>query len=150
MPSQYEIDKVFMKMAGNISSLSNCAKTKVGALAAIDNRPVITGYNGTPPGHENCCDHFAYGDLTNHRRWSIDNEVHAEMNVINFAAKEGISLEGATLYCTLQPCNQCIKNFPAVGIKRVVYKDLYDGVESPKFTEDFLLKSGIELVRIQD
>ena len=65
-----------------------------------------------------------------HRKWSDDNEIHAELNAINFAAKHGISLDGATLYCSLQPCMQCSKNLPAVGIKRIVFDTFYDRVDN--------------------
>ena len=49
-------------------------------------------------------------------------EIHAEMNAIIWAARKGISIEGATIYVTLEPCSECSKNLIASGIKRIVYE----------------------------
>ena len=51
--------------------------------------------------------------------------VHAEQNAICQAAKLGVSLEGATLYCTHQPCTICTRLIINSGIKRVIYKYPY-------------------------
>lgn len=62
--------------------------------------------------------------------------VHAEMSAISDAARRGLSVKGATLYCTTFPCHMCARHIIAAGIKRVVYiepypksmaKDLYRG-----------------------
>jgi dCMP deaminase len=150
MPTRENLDKVFLNVAKEIGSLSSCISKKVGAVAVKDGRLLSTGYNGTPPGHQNCCDHFKDKDPSTHREWSNMHETHAEMNVLNFAAKNGISLNGATLYCTLQPCWQCSKNFGAAGITRVVYKDLYDAVTNTSEIEEFLRLSGITIERLSD
>jgi len=46
---------------------------------------------------------------------------HAEQNAINFAARFGISIEGATVYTTHLPCSWCSKSIVNAGITRVVY-----------------------------
>ena len=51
--------------------------------------------------------------------------VHAEQNAICQAAKMGISLEGATLYCTHQPCVICARIIINSGVKRIIYKHGY-------------------------
>jgi len=48
------------------------------------------------------------------------------MNAIMFAAKNGISVDGATLYCNYFPCQHCLKNLVQTGIIRIVYKNEYD------------------------
>lgn len=142
-------DKVFLKVTNEIAELSHCVKTHVGAVAVIDNRIVITGINGTPPGHDNCdevhdpetFDHAA------HRLWADANEIHAEQNVINFAAKHHICLDGATLYVNLEPCIQCRKNLTTAGVVRIVYAKPYDRVteEDRTFANEFLRKSKVKI-----
>jgi cytidine deaminase len=51
--------------------------------------------------------------------------VHAEMSAIMDAARRGISLQGATLYCTTFPCHMCARHIIASGIKRVVFIEPY-------------------------
>lgn len=51
--------------------------------------------------------------------------VHAEMSALSDAARKGISVEGATLYCTTFPCHICAKLIVAAGIKKVIYLEPY-------------------------
>jgi cytidine deaminase len=51
--------------------------------------------------------------------------VHAEMSAITDAARRGLSVEGATLYCTTFPCHICARHIISCGIKRVVYIEPY-------------------------
>lgn len=134
MPSQYEIDQKSLDIAEIIASYSKCVSHHVGAVAVKDGRILATGYNGTPSGCINCSDYWQNyipeKDRNGHKDWSDKFEVHAEMNVISFAAKHGISIEGATLYSTVQPCMHCTKNLINAGITRIVYKHKYDRMES--------------------
>lgn len=109
---------------------SNCVSRKVGAVIAKDDRIISTGYNGTPPGFINCCDHFPDYDpdtqRQDHHEWSKKYEVHAEMNAIAFAAKHDIGIEDAEIYTILEPCDDCLKNIIAAGIKKIYYVYRYD------------------------
>lgn len=51
--------------------------------------------------------------------------VHAEMNAITDAAKRGIALKGASLYCTTYPCHMCARHIISAGIKEVVFIEPY-------------------------
>ena len=53
---------------------------------------------------------------------------HAEANAINQAAKFGIALNGAVIYCTLEPCNWCFKQLVQAGIKEVYYEETYESI----------------------
>lgn len=66
---------------------------------------------------------------------TVDTTVHAEQNVIFYAAKHGIELKGGTMYITHNPCEQCAKAMAASGIARVVYKDFYRDDLGIKFLE---------------
>ena len=149
---QHLLDRVFIGNAINLSYLSHCVSRQVGCVIEKDGRTLSTGINGTAFGDENCDELFPHEgfDAKAHREWSDVNEIHAELNAINWAAKHGISLDGSTLYCTLQPCLQCSKNLPAVGIKRIVFKDFYDRVNNFEEQRLHLFKKGVIIEKLMD
>ena len=111
-----------------VSTWSSCYKTnrQVGAVVVRDKRILTTGYNGAPAGVESCkergeCLREKLG-IASGTRQEMCYAVHAEQNAIIQAAKLGITLEGATLYCTHQPCSMCSRMIINSGIVRVVYE----------------------------
>lgn len=143
-------DKTFLKVADVISEESKCVSYSVACVIVRDDRIVSIGYNGTPAGYLNCNDvHVHRGD--EHSAWSQRYEIHAEMNALLYAAKNGISVDGATMYCTLQPCWQCTKNLIQAGIERVVYSQKYERLEEEdQKLQEFLSDNGVksEFVKI--
>jgi len=140
-------DKVFINIATEISTLSKCVSYKVGCIIVKDDRIISMGYNGSPAGYKNCDEQFPnYGkDVTplidqrdKHHKWSNMFEIHAEENAMIYAAKNGTSIDGAKMYCTLHPCNNCLKNICQSGIVEVIYKDIYDRFTSQKEIEKLL------------
>ena len=124
-------DKRFIEMAQMVGTWSSCYQSnrKIGAVIVKDRRIVATGYNGAPAGVRSCVErgeclrrklNIASG--THHE---LCYATHAEQNALVQAAKLGISVDGATLYCTHQPCTICTKLIINAGIKRVVYKEGY-------------------------
>ena len=120
-------NKTFLDIAECISRESKCVALQVGAIIVKDDRLISTGYNGTAKGFPNCNECLKNNDYKreDHHEWSKVYEIHAEMNAIIFAARHGISIEGATLYCTHCPCDDCIKNIVQSGIKHIIYKEGY-------------------------
>ena len=150
---QNKFDRTMMEIARSMSSMSNCAKYKVGCTITANTRIVSTGYNGTPSGYINCGDRYCFRDMAtdldaraDHKKWSADHEIHAEMNAILYAAKIGIALEGATLYCTMQPCHNCLKHIIQCGIKTVIYETPHG--EYTKDTLEMLLLTGVTLRKL--
>lgn len=122
-------DKLMIETAINVSNYSTCTRVKVGAVLALDDRIIASGYNGTAKGLEHCNDIFTGNEKdfsAIHHDFSTKNEIHAEQNLISFCAKNGIKTDGATIYITHSPCIHCAKLIIASGIKRVVYNELYD------------------------
>ena len=74
-----------------------------------------------------------------HHEWSAVNEIHAEQNAMMYANRA--DLQGATLYCTLQPCPTCSVMIAGSGIKRVVYNSYYD--RSNNESSKILKKAGV-------
>lgn len=121
---------VFMKILMEFASLSHCVSKKVSAIAVKDGRIIATGINGTAPGYINCDDIFNESNFDRelHHNFSNTYEIHAEMNLILYAAKNGISLNNCTLYCNLMPCWNCIKHISVTGIKNIYYLSKYDRI----------------------
>jgi dCMP deaminase len=106
----------YLKMAYVAAESSHCVRAKVGALIVRDDNVLAFGYNGTPRGFDNCCE---IGDVTN------PEVLHAESNAIAKIARSTNTSEGATLYCTLEPCFDCAKLIIQAGIKQVIYSEAY-------------------------
>lgn len=62
--------------------------------------------------------------------------VHAEMDAILSASRNGVPVRRATLYCTTFPCHNCAKHIVAAGIKRVVYVEPYPKSLSSRLHDD--------------
>lgn len=121
-------DRRFLEMAELVATWSSCFQEnrQVGAVIVKDKRIMTTGYNGAPSGIVSC---KTRGECLRRKmnvasgtQLELCYAVHAEQNAIAQAAKLGVSVEGATLYCTHQPCVICCKMIINSGIKRVVYR----------------------------
>ena len=138
-------DRRFMDIARQVGTWCTCHRRKVGAIVVKDKRIIATGYNGAPSGVENCIERgFCLRDklkIASGTKAEMCYAVHAEQNAIVQAAKLGISVEGATIYVTHQPCSMCTRIIINSGIKRIVY-----GMEYPdEFSLSILQEAGIEL-----
>ena len=140
-------DKNFLNIAKELSFASKCVSKQVGAVIVKDGRILSTGYNGTPAGYINCSEHWKDEYTKDHHEWSKTYEIHAEMNAIIWAARKGISIEGATIYVTLEPCSECSKNLIASGIKRIVYEKAYEHTNS-EIISKFLEDNGVKIEQI--
>lgn len=138
----------FLKIAEEIASASKCVSKQVGAVIVKDGRILSTGYNGTPAGYTNCSEHWDGAYTKEHHEWSKTYEIHAEMNAIIWAARKGISIEGATIYVTLEPCSECSKNVIASGIKRIVYDKAYEHTHSAVISK-FINDNGVSIEQLK-
>tara|TARA_R110001632_G_scaffold140060_1_gene256034 strand:- start:144847 stop:145272 length:426 start_codon:yes stop_codon:yes gene_type:complete len=129
---QRKYDIAYLKMALEWAKLSHCERKQVGALIVKDRMIISDGFNGTPSGFDNCCE-----DDEGLTKWEV---LHAEANAILKVAGSTQSAEGATLYITLSPCQQCSKLIHQAGIKRVVYCRDYRDTSGI----DFLEKAGVK------
>lgn len=142
-------DANFINIATELASASKCVSKQVGAVIVKDGRILSTGYNGTPAGYQNCRDHWNNEYTSEHHEWSKTYEIHAEMNAIIWAARKGISIEGATIYVTLEPCSECSKNLIASGITRIVYAKPYEHNHSETISK-FLQDNGVIIEQLQN
>ncbi len=117
------IDDYFLKIASVVAERSTCRRHHVGAVAVKDKHILATGYNGAAAGLKDCLELGCLRDEMNipsGTRHEICRGIHAEQNVIIQAALHGVSLEGATIYCTHSPCVLCAKMLANARIKRFV------------------------------
>jgi dCMP deaminase len=114
-------DAYFCAITRAVASRATCSRKSVGALLVKDKLILATGYNGAPAGLRHC-DHEGDKDLLNGH---CARSTHAEQNAIVQAARHGISIDGATLYCTNNPCLGCAKLLINAGIRRIVYEEPY-------------------------
>lgn len=125
-------DTYFMNIAKDVASRSTCPRASVGAVIVKDNRILSTGYNGSPSGEPHCTE-IGCLMINNH----CERTIHAETNAVVQAAKYGININGAILYCwsnryhTNEPfegvvdkpvanCIKCTQVMKAAGIIRVI------------------------------
>ena len=145
-------DKRFMDMAKMVGSWSSCfqANRQIGAVIVRNKRIITTGYNGAPAGVMSCVER---GECLR-RKLNIPSgtqhelcyAIHAEQNALIQAAKLGSSIEGATLYCTHQPCVICAKMIVNSGISRVVYGEGYPD----EFAMQMFEMAGVRIERYEE
>jgi len=132
MPTQQETDSVYMGVALLHARLSKAKRKAVGAALVTKHGVVLGGVNGTPIGLSNECEELkhdvmvnCYGTYPVQTLVTRKEVIHAELNCILKAAKEGVSVEGATIYTTLSPCVPCSAMLINAGIKELVWQETY-------------------------
>jgi len=139
-------DDYFMEVANTIAKRATCDRGRSGCVIARDRQLLVTGYVGSPSGLPHCDDVGHQMKKVIHEDDSVTKHcvrtVHAEQNAISQAAKLGVSINGATLYCRMTPCRVCAMLIVNCGITRVVCERKYHaGAES----EGLLRETGIQL-----
>ena len=126
-PAPPSDDDYFMGVALAVRRKANCTGNRVAAVIVKDKRIIATGYNGVPSGMTHCLDGGCLrcsnpnGQFKTGTGYDLCICVHAEQNALLSAARFGISVEGAQMYTTMQPCYGCAKEIVQARIARVVY-----------------------------
>jgi len=144
MTERPSLDEYFLEIAFVVGKRATCLRKNVGAVIVKDKRILSTGYNGAPSGMNHCLEIGCIRDLEkipSGTRQEKCRAVHAEQNAIIQAAIHGVSIAGATIYCTHQPCILCAKMLINSNIKRVVYATFYPDDDSLEFFKD----AGVEV-----
>jgi dCMP deaminase len=139
-------DDYFLGLMQEVAKRATCDRGKSGCVIVRDRRIVATGYVGSPPGFPHC-------DEMGHQLKQVMDEdgtlrehcvrtIHAEQNAICQAARYGTPLDGAVLYCKMEPCRTCALLIVSVGIRRVVALRRYHAGEESR---EILRQAGVEL-----
>ncbi len=145
-------DERFMQMAETVASWSSCYQENrhVGAVVVRGKRILTTGYNGAPEGIKSCAERGEclrrVRNIASGTMQEVCYAVHAEQNAIIQAARLGITLDGAVLYVTHQPCVICTRMILNAGIKKVIYKHGYPDA----FALELFKEAGVEIVKFDD
>ncbi len=140
-------DEYFLEFVKTAALRATCDRGKSGCVIVKSNRVLVTGYVGAPSGFPDCSEVGHLLETVIHpdgtKSEHCHRTIHAEMNAILQAARIGVSLEGATLYCTMTPCMRCAMSIVQVGISRVVCKQKY---HQGSASEKMFKQAGIEVV----
>ncbi|MBS4030326.1 MAG: cytidine/deoxycytidylate deaminase family protein [Clostridiales bacterium] len=115
-------DAYFMEITKVVATRSTCLRRQVGAVIIKERRILATGYNGAPSGLAHCQEVGCIREAQNipsGERHELCRALHAEQNAILQAALYGVSIQGATIYCTTHPCVMCAKMIINTGMKEV-------------------------------
>ena len=130
-----------------VARRSTCTRRQVGAVVVKDRRILTTGYNGAPSRVRHCKETGCLRETLNvpsGERHELCRGIHAEQNAIIQAANHGVSIEGASLYCTNLPCSICAKMIINAGITRIYYAEGY----ADEMSESMLTEANVELMRV--
>lgn len=144
-------DEYFMEIALVAGKRSTCDRGRAGSAIARDKQILVTGYAGSPKGLPHCDDVGHQMKATihedGHQSQHCVRTAHAEQNAICQAAKLGIAIDGATIYCKMTPCAVCAKMIINAGIKRVVCEKKYHaGQES----EEMFKQAGVDIMFFEE
>jgi len=142
-------DEYFMEIARTVAKRATCDRGRSGCVIVKNKQILVTGYVGSPKGFPHCDDVGHKMEEWTHdgvKRMHCVRTAHAEQNAICQAAKLGIPIEGATLYCKMTPCNKCAQMIINSGIKRVVFEKVYHAAQE----NEFYGKAGIKLDVVDD
>ncbi len=139
-------DEYFIELANLVGSRGTCDRGRSGTVIVKDKRILTTGYVGSPIGLPHC-------DEVGHLMHTVTYEdgsqsmhcirtAHAEQNAINNAARNGVALLGATMYCKMTPCYKCAQSIVNVGIVRLVAEKDY---HASKMTKEIFKKAKVKL-----
>jgi len=109
-----------MDIARQVATRATCDRKHVGAVLVRDRTILSSGYNGSIRGMPHCDE---VGHLMENGHCVAT--VHAEANAILQAARNGVRIDGATLYTTASPCWPCFKLVANAGCVRIVYGEFY-------------------------
>ena len=138
----------FMNITNLVAERSTCLRRAVGAVLVKDKRILSTGYNGSPTGLRHCeevgCLREQMG-IESGKMHELCRGIHAEQNAIIQAAYHGVSVQGASIFCTNQPCSICARMIINAGIERIFYQSGY----ADPLAKELLGEAGIELKQIE-
>lgn len=138
-PARPSWDEYFMEVARLAAKRSTCLRRQVGAALVAGRRVLATGYNGAPAGMTHCLEIGCLREqlkVPSGERHELCRAIHAEQNTIIQAAKHGLAVASATVYCTHQPCSICLKMLLNLDVVRFVFSSPYPDELSLRLFEE--------------
>jgi dCMP deaminase len=138
----------FMNITNLVAQRSTCLRRAVGAVLVKDKRILSTGYNGAPTNLKHCLEVGCLREqmgIESGKMHELCRGIHAEQNAIIQAAYHGVSVKGAVIYCTNQPCSICARMIINAGIVKIYYRSGY----ADSLAKELLAEANIELKQIE-
>jgi len=138
----------FMNITNLVAQRSTCLRRAVGAVLVKDKRVLSTGYNGAPSNLKHCSEVGCLREqmgIESGKMHELCRGIHAEQNAIIQAAYHGVSVKGAVIYCTNQPCSICARMIINAGIVKIYYQSGY----ADPLAKELLAEANIELKQIE-
>jgi len=138
----------FMNITNLVAQRSTCLRRAVGAVLVKDKRVLSTGYNGAPSNLKHCSEVGCLREqmgIESGKMHELCRGIHAEQNAIIQAAYHGVSVKGAVIYCTNQPCSICARMIINAGIVKIYYQSGY----ADDLAKELLAEANIELKQIE-
>ncbi|MBE9543302.1 MAG: cytidine/deoxycytidylate deaminase family protein [Proteobacteria bacterium] len=138
----------FMNITNLVAERSTCLRRAVGAVLVKDKRLLSTGYNGAPSNLKHCSEVGCLREqmgIESGKMHELCRGIHAEQNAIIQAAYHGVSVKGAVIYCTNQPCSICARMIINAGIVKIYYQSGY----ADSLAKELLAEANIELKQIE-
>jgi dCMP deaminase len=148
-PQRPSWETYFMDITALVAKRTTCLRRAVGAVIVKDKRILATGYNGAPSGIRHCAETGCLREQLNVEsgmRHELCRGIHAEQNAIIQAAYHGVSVKGASLFCTNQPCSICAKMIINAGIVTIYYRSGY----ADELARVMLAEAGVPMIRVGD
>lgn len=141
-------EEYFLTITRQVAERSTCSRAKVGATIVRGKSILATGYNGAPSGMPHCsevgCLVVESTTPDGETEENCFRTIHAEINAIAQAAKNGTAIEGASVYITHSPCVHCLKTLVNTGIEAIYYEKPYKLDRVAELIE----RTGVRLVQV--
>jgi dCMP deaminase len=141
-------DSYFMNITSLVAERSTCLRRAVGSVLVKDKRILSTGYNGAPANLKHCLEVGCLREqmgIESGKMHELCRGIHAEQNAIIQAAYHGVSVKGAVVYCTNQPCSICARMIINAGIVKIYYQSGY----ADPLAKELLAEARIDLIQIE-
>ena len=139
----------FLTITRNVAERSTCTRAKVGAVIVRDKNILATGYNGAPAGLPHCLDVGCLIYVSQTPDGGVEENcyrtIHAEINAIAQAARNGAAIREGSIYITHSPCIHCLKVLVNTGIKTIYYERPY----KLETLEDIVRHTDVALVQVE-
>ncbi len=148
-PQRPSWETYFMDITALVAKRTTCLRRAVGAVIVKDKRILATGYNGAPSGIRHCAETGCLREqlkVESGMRHELCRGIHDEQNAIIQAAYHGVSVKGASLFCTNQPCSICAKMIINAGIVTIYYRSGY----ADELARVMLAEAGVPMIRVGD
>ncbi len=145
-------NEYFLDLLEPLGRRGTCDRGRSGAVIVSKNNTILaTGYVGSPPGQPHCDEvgHIMITVIDEEKNQSQHcvRTLHAEENAILQCAKDGIKLEGATIYCKMVPCYNCAMRIVRVGVKRVVAQKRY---HADKLSLELFKRADVKMIVVDN